>query len=56
MVQSLVPEVNSLTFFQVSTVSFHQVREVLAENKTRLSLGERAILIMRRSSSVVNPE
>jgi len=34
----LVPSDNSLVFFEVSPVSFHQVSEVLAD-KTRLSLG-----------------
>ena len=35
----LVPKFNSLAFFEVSPVSFHQVSEVLSPDKTRLSLG-----------------
>ena len=35
----LVPKFNSLAFFEVSPVSFHQVAEVLSPDKTRLSLG-----------------
>lgn len=35
---SLVPQWNSLVFFEVTPVSFHQVSEVLSLNKTRLSI------------------
>jgi len=35
----LLPKFNSLAFFEVSPVSFHQVSEVLSSNKIRLSLG-----------------
>ncbi|CAH3036274.1 unnamed protein product [Porites lobata] len=35
---SLVPQRNSLVFFEVTPVSFHQVAEVLSLNKTRLSI------------------
>ncbi|XP_051485202.1 prolyl 3-hydroxylase OGFOD1 isoform X2 [Apus apus] len=38
IVKSLVPSWNTLVFFEVSPVSFHQVSEVLAEGKCRLSL------------------
>jgi len=38
IVQTLLPKNNSLVFFEVSPVSFHQVGEVLSD-KTRLSLG-----------------
>jgi Rps23 Pro-64 3,4-dihydroxylase Tpa1-like proline 4-hydroxylase len=38
IVKSLVPKRNSLAFFEVSDRSFHQVAEVLAKNKTRLSI------------------
>lgn len=38
VVKSLTPASNSLIFFEVSEKSFHQVSEVLSENKTRLSL------------------
>ncbi|XP_056612992.1 prolyl 3-hydroxylase OGFOD1 [Triplophysa dalaica] len=38
VVKSLLPRWNSLVFFEVSPVSFHQVAEVLAEGKCRLSL------------------
>ncbi|XP_075392903.1 prolyl 3-hydroxylase OGFOD1 isoform X1 [Tenrec ecaudatus] len=37
-VKSLVPSWNTLVFFEVSPVSFHQVSEVLTEEKSRLSL------------------
>uniref|UniRef100_A0AAR2KKM9 Prolyl 3-hydroxylase OGFOD1 n=1 Tax=Pygocentrus nattereri TaxID=42514 RepID=A0AAR2KKM9_PYGNA len=36
--KSLLPSWNTLMFFEVSPVSFHQVAEVLAEGKCRLSL------------------
>ncbi|XP_051505625.1 prolyl 3-hydroxylase OGFOD1-like [Myxocyprinus asiaticus] len=36
--KSLLPRWNSLVFFEVSPVSFHQVAEVLTEGKCRLSL------------------
>ncbi|KAJ7383016.1 Prolyl 3-hydroxylase ogfod1 [Desmophyllum pertusum] len=35
---SLVPQRNSLVFFEVTPVSFHQVSEVLSRSKTRLSI------------------
>uniref|UniRef100_A0A672P796 Prolyl 3-hydroxylase OGFOD1 n=1 Tax=Sinocyclocheilus grahami TaxID=75366 RepID=A0A672P796_SINGR len=38
VVKSLLPCWNSLVFFEVSPVSFHQVAEVLSEEKCRLSL------------------
>uniref|UniRef100_A0A8C4WAW9 Prolyl 3-hydroxylase OGFOD1 n=1 Tax=Gopherus evgoodei TaxID=1825980 RepID=A0A8C4WAW9_9SAUR len=38
VVKSLVPSWNSLAFFEVSPVSFHQVSEVLTEGKCRLSV------------------
>lgn len=38
IVKSLVPKRNSLAFFEVSDSSFHQVAEILAKNKTRLSI------------------
>lgn len=38
VVKSLLPCCNSLVFFEVSPVSFHQVAEVLSEEKCRLSL------------------
>lgn len=38
VVTSLLPKWNTLAFFEVSPVSFHQVREVLSRNKTRLSI------------------
>lgn len=38
VVKSLVPSWNSLAFFEVSPVSFHQVSEVLTEGKCRLSI------------------
>ncbi|XP_066503574.1 prolyl 3-hydroxylase OGFOD1 [Hoplias malabaricus] len=38
VVKSLLPCWNTLMFFEVSPVSFHQVSEVLAEGKCRLSL------------------
>lgn len=38
IVKSVVPCWNSLVLFEVSPVSFHQVAEVLSENKCRLSL------------------
>jgi hypothetical protein len=37
--RSLVPLRNSFVFFEVSPVSFHQVAEVLAADKVRLSVG-----------------
>ncbi|CAN8004277.1 unnamed protein product [Ixodes hexagonus] len=39
VVHSVVPRYNSLAFFEVSPVSFHQVAEVLSEDKVRLSIG-----------------
>ncbi|XP_066493351.1 prolyl 3-hydroxylase OGFOD1 [Tiliqua scincoides] len=36
--KSLVPSWNSLTFFEVSPVSFHQVAEVISQGKCRLSV------------------
>ncbi|TRY89508.1 hypothetical protein DNTS_016075 [Danionella cerebrum] len=38
VVKSLLPRWNSLVFFEVSPVSFHQVAEVVSEEKCRLSL------------------
>nr|XP_019954256.1 PREDICTED: prolyl 3-hydroxylase OGFOD1 [Paralichthys olivaceus] len=38
IVKSLVPSWNSLVLFEVSPVSFHQVSEVLSQDKCRLSL------------------
>ncbi|XP_004600714.2 prolyl 3-hydroxylase OGFOD1 [Sorex araneus] len=38
IVKSLVPSWNTLVFFEVSPVSFHQVSEVLSEEKSRLSI------------------
>ncbi|XP_056382243.1 prolyl 3-hydroxylase OGFOD1 isoform X1 [Hyla sarda] len=38
IVKSLVPSWNTLAFFEVSPVSFHQVSEVLTEEKCRLSV------------------
>uniref|UniRef100_UPI00358FD91D prolyl 3-hydroxylase OGFOD1 isoform X2 n=1 Tax=Myxine glutinosa TaxID=7769 RepID=UPI00358FD91D len=37
--KSLVPTMNTLIFFEVSPVSYHQVAEVLSQNKCRLSVG-----------------
>ncbi|KAM9410289.1 prolyl 3-hydroxylase OGFOD1 [Pholidichthys leucotaenia] len=38
IVKSLVPSWNTLVLFEVSSVSFHQVSEVLSQDKCRLSL------------------
>ncbi|XP_033469855.1 prolyl 3-hydroxylase OGFOD1 [Epinephelus lanceolatus] len=38
IVKSLVPSLNTLVLFEVSPVSFHQVSEVLTQDKCRLSL------------------
>ncbi|XP_059145814.1 prolyl 3-hydroxylase OGFOD1-like [Physella acuta] len=38
VVKSVVPTRNSFLFFEVSTKSFHQVAEVLSQDKTRLSI------------------
>ncbi|KAL1007289.1 hypothetical protein UPYG_G00084580 [Umbra pygmaea] len=38
VVKSLVPTWNTLVLFEVSPISFHQVAEVLSEDKCRLSL------------------
>ncbi|XP_067327107.1 prolyl 3-hydroxylase OGFOD1 isoform X2 [Anolis sagrei] len=38
VVKSLVPSWNSLAFFEVSPVSFHQVSEVVSKEKCRLSV------------------
>ncbi|XP_070686516.1 prolyl 3-hydroxylase OGFOD1 [Pempheris klunzingeri] len=38
VVKSLVPSLNTLVLFEVSPVSFHQVSEVLTQDKCRLSL------------------
>ncbi|KAE8608210.1 hypothetical protein XENTR_v10011431 [Xenopus tropicalis] len=38
IVKSLIPRWNSLVFFEVSPVSFHQVSEVLGDEKCRLSV------------------
>ncbi|XP_064476633.1 prolyl 3-hydroxylase OGFOD1-like [Ornithodoros turicata] len=39
VVTSLVPRSNTIVFFEVTPVSFHQVAEVLSEDKVRLSVG-----------------
>lgn len=39
IVRSILPRFNSFAFFEVSPVSFHQVAEVLSEDKVRLSVG-----------------
>ncbi|XP_039618947.1 prolyl 3-hydroxylase OGFOD1 [Polypterus senegalus] len=39
ILKSLVPSWNTLVFFEVSPVSFHQVSEVTSEGKCRLSVG-----------------
>ncbi|KAI6658030.1 Ubiquitin carboxyl-terminal hydrolase 47-like [Oopsacas minuta] len=36
--KSIVPTRNTLVFFEVSNISFHQVSEILSTNKSRLSL------------------
>ncbi|KAG0221434.1 Oxoglutarate and iron-dependent oxygenase degradation C-term-domain-containing protein [Mortierella sp. GBAus27b] len=38
VVQSLVPVRNSLAFFELSSVSYHQVAEVLSRDKSRISI------------------
>lgn len=38
IMKSLVPSFNTLIFFEVSPISYHQVAEILSESKTRLSL------------------
>ncbi|RUS77524.1 hypothetical protein EGW08_014708 [Elysia chlorotica] len=38
IIKSVVPKRNSFLFFEVSALSFHQVAEVLSEDKTRLSI------------------
>ncbi|XP_077981360.1 prolyl 3-hydroxylase OGFOD1-like [Glandiceps talaboti] len=38
VVKSLLPQLNNFVFFEVSPVSFHQVAEVLSQDKTRLSV------------------
>ncbi|XP_020041092.2 prolyl 3-hydroxylase OGFOD1 isoform X1 [Castor canadensis] len=38
IVKSVIPSWNKLVFFEVSPVSFHQVSEVLSEEKSRLSI------------------
>ncbi|XP_032374936.1 prolyl 3-hydroxylase OGFOD1 isoform X2 [Etheostoma spectabile] len=38
IVKSLIPSLNTLVLFEVSSVSFHQVSEVLTRDKCRLSL------------------
>ncbi|XP_072278939.1 prolyl 3-hydroxylase OGFOD1 [Pyxicephalus adspersus] len=38
IVKSLIPSWNTLVFFEVSPISFHQVSEVLSEEKCRLSV------------------
>ena len=35
---SLIPEWNSFTFFEVNPISFHQVSEVISDSKIRLSI------------------
>uniref|UniRef100_G3MPY1 uS12 prolyl 3-hydroxylase n=1 Tax=Amblyomma maculatum TaxID=34609 RepID=G3MPY1_AMBMU len=39
IVRNIVPRFNSFAFFEVSPVSFHQVAEVLSEDKLRISVG-----------------
>lgn len=39
VVTSLVPRSNTLVFFEVTPVSFHQVAEIVSEDKVRLSVG-----------------
>ncbi|CAN0156039.1 unnamed protein product [Lampetra planeri] len=39
VVKSLVPAWNTLVFFEVSPMSYHQVSEVLSQSKRRLSVG-----------------
>uniref|UniRef100_A0A1E1XA86 uS12 prolyl 3-hydroxylase n=1 Tax=Amblyomma aureolatum TaxID=187763 RepID=A0A1E1XA86_9ACAR len=39
IVHNIVPRFNSFAFFEVSPVSFHQVAEVLSEDKVRISVG-----------------
>ena len=36
--KSIIPSRNTLIFFEVSNISFHQVSEILSSNKSRLSL------------------
>ncbi|XP_021341340.1 prolyl 3-hydroxylase OGFOD1-like isoform X2 [Mizuhopecten yessoensis] len=38
VVQSIIPVRNNFLFFEVTPVSFHQVAEILSEDKTRLSI------------------
>jgi len=37
--KSIVPTMNTLACFEVTPKSFHQVAEVIAKEKTRLSIG-----------------
>ena len=39
IVKSLIPARNTIVFFEVTPKSFHQVAEVIAKDKTRLSIG-----------------
>ncbi|EDV23007.1 uncharacterized protein TRIADDRAFT_27646, partial [Trichoplax adhaerens] len=38
VVKSLVPQWNNFVFFEVNTISFHQVSEVISKSKKRLSI------------------
>lgn len=38
IVKSLVPKWNNFVFFEVSTISFHQVAEIITDEKCRLSI------------------
>ncbi|XP_068249664.1 prolyl 3-hydroxylase OGFOD1 [Palaemon carinicauda] len=57
IVESLLPKWNTLAFFEVSPVSFHQVREVLSRDKIRLSINGwfHGPNIKRPSKQVVPP-
>ena len=39
VMKMLVPETNSLVFFEVTEKSYHQVSEILTKDKSRLSVG-----------------
>ena len=39
VMKKLVPETNSLVFFEVTEKSYHQVSEILTKDKSRLSIG-----------------
>lgn len=38
VVKSLLPQWNTFNFFEVSVKSYHQVREVLSKDKSRVSI------------------